>query len=66
LPAENLVAAAAPATIDAVAGGGLYQAAIYFPFSDLMVADPYGDIAKGLERVLQGSRVIGGTTTDMR
>ncbi len=26
-----------------------HQAAIYFPFSDVMVANPYADIAKGLE-----------------
>jgi len=67
-PAENLVAvAAAPPTIDAALEAAYHQAAIYFPFSDVMVADPYGDIAKGLELAfyIGRSRVIGGTTTDM-
>ena len=67
-PTENLVAvAAAPPTIDAALEAAYHQAAIYFPFSDVMVADPYGDIAKGLELAfyIGQSRVIGGTTTDM-
>ncbi len=67
-PADNLVAVApAPPTIDAALEAAYHQAAIYFPFSDVMVADPYGDIAKGLELAfyIGQSRVIGGTTTDM-
>jgi hypothetical protein len=67
-PAENLVAVApAPPTIDAALEAAYHQAAIYFPFSDVIVADPYGDIAKGLELAfyIGQSRVIGGTTTDM-
>ncbi len=67
-PAENLVAvAAAPPTIDAALEAAYHQAAIYFPFSDVMVADPYADIAKGLELAfyIGQSRVVGGTTTDM-
>ena len=67
-PAENLVAVAeAPNTIDAALEAAYHQAAIYFPFSDVMVADPYADIAKGLELAfyIGQSRVVGGTTTDM-
>jgi len=67
-PAENLVAVAdAPPTIDATLEAAYNQAAIYFPFTDVIVADPYEDLAKGLELAfyIGQSRVIGGTTTDM-
>ena len=67
-PAENLVAVAdAPPTIDAALEAAYHQAAIYFPFTDVLVADPYGDIAKGLELAfyIGQSRVVGGVTTDM-
>jgi hypothetical protein len=67
-PAENLAAVAeAPPTIDAALEAAYHQAAIYFPFSDVMVADPYGDIAKGIELAfyIGQSRVVGGTTTDI-
>lgn len=67
-PAENLVAVAdAPPTIDAALKAAYDSAAIYFPFSDVVVADPYKDIAAGLEHafVMGQSRVVGGTTTDM-
>src|SRR5262249_30533497 len=39
----------------------------YFPFADVMVADPYADIAKSLELAfyIGQSREVGGTTTDM-
>lgn len=68
MPAENLVAiAAAPPTIDAALQAAYDGAAIYFPFTDVMVADPFGDIAKGLELAfyIGQSRVVGGTKTDM-
>jgi len=68
MPAENLVAVAeAPPTIDAVLEAAYHAAAIYFPFADVMVADPYGDIAKTLELAfyIGQSRVVGGTKTDM-
>ena len=68
MPAENLVAVAeAPPTIDAVLEAAYNIAAIYFPFADVMVADPYGDIAKTLELAfyIGQSRVVGGTKTDM-
>jgi hypothetical protein len=67
-PAENLVAVAeAPPTIDATLEAAYHYAAIYFPFSDVMVSDPYEDIAKSLELAfyIGQSREVGGTTTDM-
>jgi len=67
-PAANLVAVAeAPATIDAALEAAYHGAAIYFPFTDVIVSDPYAAIAKGLELAfyIGQSRVIGGTTTDM-
>ena len=67
-PGANLVAVAdAPPTIDAMLKAAYDKAAIYFPFSDLIVADPYGDVAPGLRLafVVGQSRVVGGTLTDM-
>jgi hypothetical protein len=67
-PAENLVAVAdAPATIDAALKAAHDSAAIYFPFTDVLVADPYKDIADGLKLAfyIGQSHVVGGTTTDM-
>jgi hypothetical protein len=67
-PAENLVAVAdAPPTIDAALKAAYDSAAIYFPFTDVLVTDPYKDIADGLKRAfyIGQSHVVGGTTTDM-
>ena len=67
-PAENLVAVAdAPATIDAMLEAAYRSAGMYFPFTDAIVADPYGDIARNLELAfyIGQSKVVGGTTTDM-
>ncbi len=67
-PAENLVAVAdAPATIDAALQAAYDTAAIYFPFTDVMVADPWKDIADGLKIAfyIGQSNIVGGTTTDM-
>ncbi len=67
-PAESLVAVAdAPPTIDAALKAAYDSAAIYFPFTDVIVADPYKDIADGLKLAfyIGQSRVVGGTTTDM-
>jgi hypothetical protein len=67
-PAENLVAvAAAPPTIDAALKAAYDSAAIYFPFTDLIVADPYKDIADELKQAfyIGQSKIVGGTTTDM-
>ena len=67
-PAENLVATAdAPPTIDAALKAAYDAAAIYFPFTDVIVADPYKGLADGLQYAfyIGQSRVVGGTTTDM-
>jgi hypothetical protein len=67
-PAENLVAVAdAPPTIDGALKAAYDSAAIYFPFTDVLVADPYKDLAEGLRLVyyIGQSHVVGGTTTDM-
>jgi hypothetical protein len=67
-PAENLVAVAdAPPTIDAALRAAFEAAAIYFPFVDLIVADPYKDIADELAVAfyIGQSREVGGTLTDM-
>jgi hypothetical protein len=67
-PAENLVAVAeAPPTIDVALKAAYDSAAIYFPFTDLIVADPYKDLSDGLilAFTIGQSKVIGGTTTDM-
>src|SRR5207248_1255492 len=67
-PAENLVAVAdAPPTIDATLQAIYRRAAIYFPFTDLIVSDPYGDLAPGLRHAyyIGQSVAFGGTRTDM-
>ena len=67
-PAENLVAIAdAPPTIDAALEAAYDSAAIYFPFTDMIVADPWEGIDVGLKNAfyIGQSRVVGGTTTDM-
>jgi hypothetical protein len=67
-PAENLLAVAdAPSSIDAALATAYQTAAIYFPFTDLIVADPYKDMSDGLTTAfyIGQSKVVGGTTTDM-
>ena len=67
-PAENLVAVGeAPPTIDAALQAAHDSAAIYFPFTDVIVADPYRDITEELTHAfyIGQSHVVGGTTTDM-
>ncbi len=67
-PAENLVAvAAAPATLEAALKQAFDSAAIYFPFTDLLLPDPYGAISAGaiLAYVVGPSAVVGGVKTDM-
>jgi hypothetical protein len=67
-PAENLVAVAdAPTTIDDTLETIYHSAGTYFPFTDLIVADPYGDMAPGLKHAyyVGQSKVVGGTTTDI-
>ncbi len=67
-PTENLLAVAdAPPTIDAALVAAYEGAAIYFPFMDVIVTDPYKDFADGLTTAfyIGKSSVVGGTTTDM-
>jgi len=67
-PAENLVAvAAAPPTIGAALRVAFESAAIYFPFTDLIVADPFNEIADGLVLAfyIGQSHEVGGIATDM-
>jgi hypothetical protein len=67
-PAENLVAVAdAPPTIDGALVAAYETAEIYYPFTDVIVADPYKDMADGMTTAfyIGRSQVVGGTTTDM-
>ena len=67
-PAENLVAvAAAPATLEGALKQAFDTAAIYFPFTDLLLPDPYAAIAPGalLAYVIGPSGIVGGVKTDM-
>jgi len=67
-PAENLAAVAeAPPTIEAALAAAFRTAGIYFPFSDLLVADPYAALAEGvkLAYVVGQSSYVGGVKTDM-
>lgn len=67
-PVENLLAVAdAPATIDATMEKAYKLAAIYFPFDDVIVANPYGDLAPGLKHAyyVGRSHVVGGATTEI-
>jgi hypothetical protein len=67
-PAQNLIAVAdAPPTIDAALQVAFNSGSIYFPFSDVIVSDPYKDIANGLTTAfyMGQSSVVGETTTDM-
>jgi len=67
-PAENLLAVAdAPPTIDAMLEKAYQLAGIYVPFDDVIVANPYGDLAPGLKHAyyVGQSHVVGGTTTDI-
>lgn len=67
-PAENLVAVAdAPPTIDAALMAAYNQAATFFPFTDLLVTDPYKVMTDGaiLAFYIGPSGVVGGTKTEM-
>ena len=67
-PGENLLAVAdAPPTIDAALEAAYHSSGTYFPFTDLIVADPYKDMAPGLKLAyyIGQSQVVGETTTDM-
>ena len=67
-PAENLVAVAdAPPTIEGALQKAFDSAAIYFPFTDLLLPDPYGAISADaiLAYVVGPSAIVGGVPTDM-
>jgi hypothetical protein len=67
-PADNLAAIAdAPPTIDAALDAAYKNAAIFFPFEDLLVSDPYKAMTTGaiLAFYIGSSGVVGGVKTDM-
>lgn len=67
-PAENLVAVTdAPPTVDLMLKAAFERAAIYFPFADIVGADPFDNIAQGLTKAfyIGQSKVVGGTATEM-
>jgi hypothetical protein len=67
-PGPKLVAvAAAPPTIGAMLQKAYDTAQIFYPFTDLVVADPYKELTRNLLAAfyIGQSRVVGGTTTDM-
>jgi hypothetical protein len=67
-PAENLVAvAAAPPTLEGALKQAFERAAIYFPFTDLLLPDPYAAISPGAVTafVVGPSAIVGGVRTDM-
>lgn len=67
-PEADLAAVAeAPATIDAMLPALYGLSATYFPFTDVIVADPWGDLAPDLRLAFYvgQSAVVGGVTTDI-
>jgi hypothetical protein len=68
VPAANLVAVTdAPPTIDEAMKAAYDKAAIYFPFAEVLVSDPYKNLSDGLTSAfyIGQSHVIGDTVTDM-
>ena len=66
-PAENLVAVAdAPPTVDAMLQAAYKSSSIFFPFTDLILTDPFAALADGkLAFYIGPSGVVGGVKTDM-
>ena len=67
-PAENLVAVTgAPTNIDGALEKLFRESGTYFPFTDVIVKDPWGDIASALTGAFYvgESNLIGGVTTDV-
>ncbi len=67
-PAENLIAVSdAPPTIDGALKAAFETADVYYPFTDLIVADPYKALSDGMITAfyIGQSTVVGDTTTDM-
>lgn len=68
-PDKNWVAIAQdpPKTIEGVLKAAFNRAAIYFPFTDVIVNNPYNDLSNGLNYAfyIGQSNLVGNTTTDM-
>jgi hypothetical protein len=67
-PKQQLFAQAeAPPTIDATLEAAYQRAAIYFPFTDVIVANPYKDLERDMRLAfyIGQSTVVGDTTTDV-
>jgi len=67
-PAEGLIARAKiPPGIDGALEAAHRLAHVYFPFADIVVADPYGDLARDLRLAFYIGRTgaVGGVETDM-
>jgi hypothetical protein len=67
-PSENLVAVApAPPTLDVALEEAFKNAAIYFPFADVLAADPFRNLSEGLTKAFYvgDSMAVGGTRTDV-
>jgi hypothetical protein len=67
-PAADLVAVGpAPPTVDETIDAAEDQAAIFFPFAEVIVADPYTALSEGLTTafVVGQSHVVGDTVTDI-
>ncbi len=67
-PAVDLVAVAdAPADFQAALKQAFEKAAIYFPFAEILVPDPYANLSEGLTSafLVGQSKLVGGTVTDI-
>jgi hypothetical protein len=67
-PVENLIAVTdAPPTIDAALKAAFVNADIFYPFTDLVVADPYVALTNGaiLAFYIGPSGIVGGVKTEM-
>jgi hypothetical protein len=67
-PGANLTAVSdAPPTIDEAMKAAYEKAAIYFPFSEVIVPDPYKNLSEGLTSAffVGQSHVVGDTVTDI-
>jgi hypothetical protein len=67
-PGADLVAVSdAPPTIEAAMQAAYEKAAIYFPFAEVIVGDPYKNLSDGLTSafVVGQSHVVGDTITDI-
>ena len=67
-PREGLAAVSpAPPTLVEALRAAFEKAALYFPFAEVIVPDPYAQLSKGLTGafVIGQSRLVGDTVTDM-